>query len=72
MQFLLTLYIKGQLEMRMLPEVRDKLVPGIYAIFDTTTKDMRKAIGEGLDSNGRAILHMLIKDWLKFGKWGGS
>lgn len=72
MQFVLALYVQLQLEMKMLPEVREKMVPGLYAIFDTTTPDMRRMIGDGLDTSGRAVFVMLFKDYQKFGKWKGS
>jgi nucleolar pre-ribosomal-associated protein 2 len=72
MQFVLTLYVQLQLEMRMLPEVREKMIPGLYAIFDTTTPEMRKMISDGLDSSGRAVFGMLFKDYHKFGRWKGS
>lgn len=72
MQYLLTLYVKLQLEMKMLPEVREKMVPGIYAIFDTTTPELRRAINDGLDSSGRAVFGTLYRDYSKFGKWKGS
>jgi nucleolar pre-ribosomal-associated protein 2 len=72
MQFVLSAYIKLQLEMRMLPEVRSKMVPGLYAIFDTTTPELRRAISDGLDSSGRALFGTLFRDYQKFGKWKGS
>lgn len=72
MQFVLALYVQLQLEMKMLPEVREKMVPGLYAIFDTTTPDMRRMIGDVLDTSGRAVFVMLFKDYQKFGKWKGS
>lgn len=72
MQYVLTLYIKVQLDMKMLPEVREKMVPGIYAIFDTTSPELRKAISEGLDSSGRAVFGTLYRDYARFGKWKGS
>ncbi|KAH8820032.1 Urb2/Npa2 family-domain-containing protein [Xylogone sp. PMI_703] len=72
MQFVLATYIKLQLEMRMKPEVREKMVPGLYAIFDTTTVEMRRMIGDGLDSSGRALLGTLVRDYRKFGKWKGG
>jgi nucleolar pre-ribosomal-associated protein 2 len=72
MQYVLTLYIKLQLDMKMLPEVREKMVPGIYAIFDTTTPELRRAISEGLDSSGRALFGTLYRDYSRFGKWKGS
>lgn len=72
MQFVLMTYIKLQLEMKMLPEVREKMVPGLYAIFDTTTPELRRAISESLDSSGRAVFGTLYRDYAKFGKWKGS
>ena len=56
----------------MLPAVREKLVPGLYAIFDTTTPELRRTISDGLDSSGRAVFGMLFKDYQRFGKWKGS
>ncbi|KAG0645375.1 Unhealthy ribosome biogenesis 2 [Hyphodiscus hymeniophilus] len=72
MHFVLNLYVQLQLEMRMRTEVREKMVPGLYAIFDTTTPEMRRMISDGLDSSGRAVFGILFKDYQKFGKWKGS
>jgi nucleolar pre-ribosomal-associated protein 2 len=72
MQFLLILYVQLQLEMKMLPQVREKMVPGLYAIFDTTTPEMRMMIGDALDSSGRSVFGTLFRDYQKFGKWKGS
>jgi nucleolar pre-ribosomal-associated protein 2 len=72
MQYVLILYIKLQLEMKMLPEIREKMVPGLYAIFDTTTPESRRMVSDSLDSSGRAVFGTLYKDWQRFGKWGGS
>ncbi len=72
MQFLLTTYIKLQLEMRMLPEIREKMIPGLYAIFDTTTQELRRVINDELDASGRAVFGTLYKDYARFGKWKGN
>lgn len=72
MQFVLMTYIKLQLEMKLLPSARDKMVPGLYAIFDTTTPELRKMISESLDASGRAVFGSLYRDYAKFGKWKGS
>jgi nucleolar pre-ribosomal-associated protein 2 len=72
MQFVLTTYIKLQLEMRMLPEIRETIVPGIYAIFDSTTPELRRVINDGLDANGRAVFGTLYRDYARFGKWKGN
>jgi hypothetical protein len=52
MQFVLLTYIKLQLEMKMEPGVREKMVPGLYAIFDTTTPELRK---------------MIVRAWMRVG-----
>lgn len=72
MQFVLTTYVKLQLEMRMAPAIREKMVPGLYALFDTTTPEMRRMLSEGLDSSGRAVFASLFRDWQQFGKWKGT
>lgn len=72
MRFVLMDYIKWQLEMRMLPEVREKLVLGLYAIFDTTTLETRRLISSELSTSGGAVFGMLYRDYMKFGKWKGS
>lgn len=72
MQYVLTSYIKLQLEMRMAPEIREKMVSGLYAIFDTTNMEMRRMISDSLDASGRAVYGTLFRDYQKFGKWKGS
>lgn len=72
MQYVLTLYINFQLNMKMSSDVREKMVPGIYAIFDTTTPELRRAISDGLDASGRAVFGTLYRDYSRFGKWKGS
>lgn len=72
MPVVLSSYIRLQLEMKMSSECRERLVQGLYAIFDTTTLESRRVLGESLDSSGRAVLGGLVRDYLRFGKWTGS
>jgi nucleolar pre-ribosomal-associated protein 2 len=72
MRLVLELYIKCQLEMKMAPEIKEKMIPGIYAIFDTTTMESRRVIGAELDASGRALFGGLLRDYSRFGKWKGS
>jgi nucleolar pre-ribosomal-associated protein 2 len=74
MPLVLGLYVQLQLDMglKMHPEVREKLVQGVYAVFDTTTQEGRRVLGEGMDASGRAVLGGLVRDWMRFGKWKGS
>ncbi len=72
MKFVLEEYIIGQLEMKMLPEVREKILPGIYSIFNTTTEVTRGAISSGLDASGRAVFARLYADWRRFERLKGN
>lgn len=72
MQYVLMTYIKLQLEMKMSSETRSKMLPGLYAIFDTTNPESRKMVNDSLDSSGRALFGTLYRDYLRFGKWKGS
>jgi hypothetical protein len=48
MPYVLSAYIHAQLDMSLSvkQEVREALVPGWYAIFDTMTVEGRRALGE--------------------------
>ncbi len=72
MKFLLQAYIKLQLEMRMSPEIREKMKPGLYSIFDTTTPESRRGLTDSLDASGRAVYGELYRDYMRFGKWKGN
>jgi nucleolar pre-ribosomal-associated protein 2 len=52
--------------------MREKMVPGLYAIFETTTVESRRAVSEALDASGRAVFGGLYRDWVRWGKWKGS
>lgn len=65
-------YVRLQLDMKMLPGMRERMTPGLYAIFDTTTVELRRSVSEGMDASGRAVFGVLYRDYLKFGKWQGS
>lgn len=71
MIYILIAYIKLQLDMKMMPGMREKMTPGLYAIFDTTTAESRRAVSEALDTSGRAVFGVLYRDYLRFGKWKG-
>lgn len=55
----------------MLPEIREKMIPGLYAILDTTTMESRRVIGSEMDASGRALFGGLFRDYSRFGKWKG-
>ncbi|EKD14023.1 uncharacterized protein L3040_007970 [Drepanopeziza brunnea f. sp. 'multigermtubi'] len=68
MKFVLEDYIRGQLEMRMTPDVREALMPGLYAILNTFSEETRNAVSAEMDGSGRAVFFRLCHDWRKFEK----
>jgi nucleolar pre-ribosomal-associated protein 2 len=74
MPVLLSAYIHMQLDvnLQMKTDVRQALVPAVYAIFDIMGKEERRALGEGMDAGGRAVLSIMIRDWARWGKWKGN
>ncbi|RKF77753.1 putative urb2 npa2 family protein [Golovinomyces cichoracearum] len=72
MRFVLIDYIKWQLKFRILPEIKEQLMPGWYALLDNTSLDTRRLINADLNASGRAIFINLYQDYQKFGKWSGS
>jgi nucleolar pre-ribosomal-associated protein 2 len=71
MYLVLTYYVKLLLEEDTTHEVREALEPGMNAIFEVTSPDMRKIMNDGLDASGRVILRELFGRYTKFGKWAG-
>jgi nucleolar pre-ribosomal-associated protein 2 len=68
---LLTTYIKLTLEMAMKTEVKEVLKPGIWAIWgciDSTGRELRKAVVDGLDAPGRAVWGQLWREWQVWGR----
>jgi nucleolar pre-ribosomal-associated protein 2 len=74
MPLLLAAYIRWTLDLRLRlpPDIKEKLVPGWWAVLDTMTVDGRRLLGEMMDSNGRAVLHGVVGDWTKWGRWKGN
>ena len=69
---LLMQYCKCQLNGRLEPGVREKLVPGLYACMDIMIRDTTmRAMNEAMDAGGRAIWRALYSEWVRFGKWKG-
>ncbi|KAI1082225.1 Urb2/Npa2 family-domain-containing protein [Whalleya microplaca] len=68
---ILELYIKLQLEVNVLRDIRKALEPGVHAILDITPQGYRRVLNESLDANGRAVFRQMFTDYKKFGKWTG-
>jgi len=72
MVFVLMSYVRMTLELKMGVGMREKMTPGLYAVFETTSVEGRRALSEALDASGRAVFGGLYRDWVRWGKWKGS
>jgi len=72
MQYLVMEYAKCMLDGRVSPEVKEKLMPGMYSVLDAMTRDLMGAMNAAMDPSSRAIFKNLYDDWTRFGKWDKS
>ncbi|KAI9694692.1 MAG: hypothetical protein M1822_000308 [Bathelium mastoideum] len=66
-QDLLTEFCQAQLRGRLRPEVRKRLMPGIYAAISVVSEDGLRAMNASMDGSTRALWKSLYDDWRRFG-----
>ncbi|KAJ9630055.1 hypothetical protein H2204_008710 [Knufia peltigerae] len=69
MQYIVVEYARCTLDGQILPSVKDRLMPGMYAVLDSMDKELLRAVNAGMDPSSRAIFKNLYDDWSRFGKW---
>lgn len=70
--YLLMEYAQCQLHSRLLPGVKEALLPGLYAVFEVTSKEMLRMINAGMDASSRAVFKALYEEYRRFGRWDQS
>ncbi|KAI9792722.1 MAG: hypothetical protein M1816_001821 [Peltula sp. TS41687] len=53
-------------------EVKHALMPGLYAILDSMTRESRRMLNAAMDSSGRAMWRNLWADYTRFTRWNES
>ena len=66
-QDLLTEFCQAQLRGRLQPEVRKRLMPGIYSAINVVSEDGLRAMNAAMDGSTRALWKSLYDDWRRFG-----
>lgn len=69
LQYLVMTYARSTLDGEIVPEVKEKLMPGMYAVLDSLSRDVMRAMNAAMDPGGRAIFKTLYDDWTRYGKW---
>ena len=66
-QDLLMEFCRAQLTGRLQPQVRKRLMPGIYATIDVVSEDGLRAMNASMDPSTRALWKNLYEEWRRFG-----
>ncbi|KAL9074531.1 MAG: hypothetical protein Q9157_004367 [Trypethelium eluteriae] len=67
MQGVLMEFCRAQLRGRLQPQVRRRLMPGLYATIAVVSEDGLRAMNASMDSSTRALWKSLYDDWRRFG-----
>lgn len=66
-QDLLMEFCRAQLRGSLHPEVRKRLMPGIYAAIEIVSEDGLRAMNASMDQSTRALWKNLYDEWRRFG-----
>ena len=69
MQYLLQTYCQSALDGFIAPEIKEKLMSGIYAVLSATDIEVMRSVNAGMNESQRAIWKDLYGDWKRYGKW---
>lgn len=56
-------YCTCQLQGRLEPAVKEKLVPGVYAVLDVMMKEGMRTMNAALDEGGRGVWKGVYGEW---------
>ena len=72
MQYLIMEYCRCTLDGEIDIRVKEKLLPGMYAVLDGMGREVMKGMNENMDMSSRAIFRGLFEGWNREGRWSGS
>lgn len=68
-QYLLQTYCQVMLDGSITPDVKEKLLPGLYAVMNATDVEVMRALNTAMDASQRAIWKDLYAEWKTYGRW---
>ncbi|KAL9108252.1 MAG: hypothetical protein Q9227_006990 [Pyrenula ochraceoflavens] len=71
LQGLIQVYCACRLHGYMEPEVKERLMPGMYAVMEAMGPEVMRACNAQMDSECRSVFKDLYGEWVKEGRWGG-
>lgn len=68
-QYVLQTYCRVMLDGYIAPDVKEKLLPGLYAVMNAMDVEVMRALNAAMDASQRAIWKDLYSDWKTYGRW---
>ena len=72
MQYLVMEYCRCTLDGEITPQVKEKLLPGMYVVLESMSRDMMRGMNAAMDPSAKAIFKGLYDDWVRYGRWDRS
>ncbi|KAK5091942.1 hypothetical protein LTR70_003039 [Exophiala xenobiotica] len=68
-QYLLITYTQATLDGYISPEVKEKLLPGLYSVLNATDVEVMRAMNASMEVSQREVWKDLYADWGRYGRW---
>ena len=72
LHYLIMEYCQCQLKGSLRPGMKKALTPGLYAILNVMSQDVKQTMNAALDASSRSVFKALYEDYRRFGKWQGT
>ena len=71
LQHVVQTYCACRLHGKMESEVKERLMPGLYAVMESMGQEVMRACNGQMDAEMRGIFRGLYNEWISEGRWGG-
>lgn len=68
-QYLLITYTQATLDGYISPEVKEKLLPGLYSVLNATDVEVLRGMNASMDGSQRDVWKDLYAEWGRYGRW---
>lgn len=68
-QYLLQSYCQVMLDGYIAPDVKEKLLPGLYAVMNAMDVEVMRGLNAAMGESQRAVWKDLYAEWGRFGRW---
>ena len=69
LQYFIMDYSRMCLQGSFLPEIKSVLMPGLYSVLASLSRESMRSLNDDLEVSSRAVFKGLYDDYMKFGKW---